>query len=184
MVPAPRTLSTAEARREELVEAAGPVFAARGYHGTPTTEIAKAAGISQAYLFRLFPTKLELFVAVTDRCHDRVYETFRAAAQRARADGSNVLETMGHAYAELLEDRDVLLFQLQAHAATGEPAVRDAVRRGFRRLVDLVARESGADDEAMRSFFATGMLMNVVAAMHADELDAPWAQTLCPAATT
>src|SRR5215475_3687882 len=62
-----RQLSTAAERREVLVEAAVAAFAEHGFHGTPTTEIAKAAGISQAYLFRLFPTKSELYVAAVER---------------------------------------------------------------------------------------------------------------------
>lgn len=174
-----RSLSTAEERREAVLEAAVPVFAERGFAGTPTMAIAKAAGISQAYLFRLFPTKAELAVAVVDRCHERVHAAFAAAAARAKAAGTDVFAGMGGAYVELLRDRTLLLSQLHSHAAAADdPAVRDAVRRGFADLVDLVARESGAPDEEVRRFFATGMLLNVLAAIRADEVDAPWARTL------
>ena len=79
-----RTLSTAEERREEILEAAERIFAARGLHGTPTMEIAKAAGISQAYLFRLFGTKAELFSALVERCNSRIERTFVDAASAAR----------------------------------------------------------------------------------------------------
>ncbi len=176
-----RTLSTAEQRREEVLTAAEHVFAARGYHGTPTTEIAKAAGISQAYLFRLFPTKVELFVALTERCFARTGAVFAQAAARAKAEGRDVLEAMGLAYRDLLADRDALQLQLQSHAAADEPAIRDAVRRGFGDLYDLVSRESGVDDpDVLRAWFGVGMLMNVLAAMRADELDAPWALALLP----
>jgi len=175
-----RTLSTAEERREAVLEAAEKVFAARGYHGTPTTEIAKAAGISQAYLFRLFPTKLELFVALVDRCYERTAAVFADAADRAKAagDGTTALAAMGGAYGELLRDRDALLLQLQTHAAADDPEIRDAVRRGFRRLYELVAQRSGATDAELQAWFAQGMLMNVVAAMRADEIDEPWARAL------
>ena len=176
--PPARTLSTAEARREEVIAAARHVVAARGYHGTPTTAIAQAAGISQAYLFRLFPTKLELFLALTDDCFARVSRTFTQAAQHARATGEDPLTAMGKAYGDLLADRDVLLLQLHTYAAADEPRVRDAVRDGYAHLIDVVRRESGAGDAELRAFFATGMLMNVVAAMRADEIDAPWARVL------
>jgi AcrR family transcriptional regulator len=176
--PPGRVLSTADARREEVIAAARHVMAARGFHGTPTTEIAKAAGISQAYLFRLFPTKLELFLALTEDCFERVSQTFTDAARRARAAGENALAAMGMAYGELLADRDVLLLQLHTYAAADEPRIRDAVRRGYAQLVDVVRRESGADDGELRDFFAMGMLMNVVAAMRADEVDEPWAKVL------
>lgn len=175
---AARTLSTAEERREEVLEAAERVFAARGLHGTPTMEIAKAAGISQAYLFRLFPTKAELFMALVERCNVRILATFADAAEAARAAGRPVLTAIGTAYVGLLADRNLLLNQLNAHAACDDPAIRDEVRRGFAQLVALVERESGASAEEVREFFAHGMLLNVLAAMRAEDVDEHWAQIL------
>jgi AcrR family transcriptional regulator len=178
-VTTPRTLSTAAARRETALAAAVGVFAERGY-GAPTTEIAKAAGISQAYLFRLFPTKAELFAAVCGVARERMLHTFRKAAARARAADLDPLEEMGHAYNELLEqDRDVLLVQLHSQvAASAEPLVRDAMRRTFRELYELVERESGGGAEELRAWFAHGMLCNVMAAIDAEQVDEAWAQTL------
>ncbi len=179
-----RTLSTADERRETILAAAERVFAARGLHGTPTIEIAKAAGISQAYLFRLFPTKAELFGALTQRVNDRVHETMAQAAADAKAAGEDVLTAMGKAYVGLLADRDLLLVQLHAHAASDDPAIREQMRRCFERLVALVERETGAGPDAVRAFFAQGMLLNVLAAMGAEEVDAHWAQVLLGPPTT
>jgi AcrR family transcriptional regulator len=176
--PSSRTLSTADERREEILEAAQGVFAVRGLHGTPTMEIAKAAGISQAYLFRLFPTKAELYIALVQRCNERVQRTFADAAAAAKASGDDVLPAMGRAYIGLLADRNLLLGQLHAHAACDDEAIRDEMRRGFAQLVDLVERESGAEPDEVRTFFAHGMLLNVLAAMRADESDAHWADVL------
>jgi AcrR family transcriptional regulator len=176
--PGPRTLSTADERREEILTAAERVFAARGLHGTPTMEIAKAAGISQAYLFRLFPTKAELFIALVQRCNERIHRTFVDAAAEAKAAGEDVLSAMGSAYVGLLADRNLLLGQLHAHAACDDAEVRAEMRRGFARLVELVERESGADAEQVRTFFAHGMLLNVLVAMRADDSDAHWAHVL------
>jgi AcrR family transcriptional regulator len=171
----PRTLSTAEERRETLVESAVRVFAERGFHGTPTAEVAKAAGISQAYLFRLFPTKGELYVAAVDRCFSRTLATFKAAAEGAE----DPLEAMGKAYGELLADRTALLGQLQAHAAAvNDPVVRDAVRRGFAELYEFVAGVSRASGDEIQAWFAQGMLLNVLAAMGAHDVDEPWARAL------
>lgn len=153
-------------------------FADRGFHGTPTTEVAKAAGISQAYLFRLFPTKTELFVAVVGRCHERILAAFRAAAAEAHENGADIAPAMGEAYARLLEDRDLLLVQLHAHAASSEPAIRAAVRQGFADLHAFVAPALAGSEETPRAFFARGMLMNVVAATGAVELDEPWTRDL------
>jgi AcrR family transcriptional regulator len=173
-----RTLSTAEERREEILQAAERVFAARGLHGTPTMEIAKAAGISQAYLFRLFPTKAELFSALVQRCNDRIERTFIDAAAAARAAGEPVMQAMGKAYVGLLGDRHLLLNQLHAHAACDDPAIRDQMRLGFERLVELVERETDATPQEVRTFFAHGMLLNVLAAVQARDVDAHWATVL------
>jgi AcrR family transcriptional regulator len=175
---ATRTLSTAEERREEILAAAERVFAARGLHGTPTIDIAKAAGISQAYLFRLFPTKAELFTALVERCNARIHRTFADAAAAARAAGQPVMPAMGHAYVGLLADRPLLLNELHAHAACDDPAIREQMRRGFAQLVELVERETGAGPDEVRTFFAHGMLLNVLAAMQAEDVDAHWAHVL------
>jgi AcrR family transcriptional regulator len=173
-----RTLSTAEERREEILQAAERVFAARGLHGTPTMEIAKAAGISQAYLFRLFPTKAALFSALVQRCNDRIERTFTDAAAAARETGAPVMHAMGKAYVGLLADRNLLLNQLHAHAACDDPAIRDQMRLGFERLVEIVERETDATPQEIRTFFAHGMLLNVLAAMQASDVDAHWATVL------
>ena len=79
----PRKLSTAEDRREAVLRAAERVFAERGIYGTPTAAVAKEAGISQAYLFRLFPTKTELATALVARSHDRIQRAFDEASAKA-----------------------------------------------------------------------------------------------------
>ncbi len=176
----PRTLSTADARREALLEAALPLFAEKGITGTPTLAVAKASGISQAYLFRLFPTKNDLAIALIQRTNERIHETMAGAARAAQAAGEEVIPAMGMAYTELLEtERDLLLLQLHAHAASAlSPEIREAMRDGFARLHAFVAEVSGANEVEIRAFFAQGMLCNVSAAMQLEEVDAPWAQAL------
>lgn len=178
---AARQLSTAAERREALIEAAVATFAEHGFHGTPTTEIAKAAGISQAYLFRLFPTKSELYVAAVDRCYARLNEAMRAAAEDAGAPGETVLERMGMAYAALLRDPTTLRATLHAFAAASgeDEQIRDAVRKGYGELVELIRRLTGAEGEELQAFVAKGMLMTVLAGMDAPAIDAPWARELC-----
>jgi AcrR family transcriptional regulator len=167
---------TAEERREDILRVAMDEFAHRGIDGASTDAIARAAGISQPYLFRLFKTKRELFLAVVQRCFDRTQSAF---AEGARGKvGAEALEGMGDAYAGLLRDRTLLLGQLQAYVACDDPVVRDLVRRGFRQLHAFVADVSGADADTVRRFFETGMLMNVVAAMELDRVDEPWARDL------
>ena len=175
------TRQTAEARREAVLEAARHEFARHGLHGASTDVIARRAGISQPYLFRLFGSKKELFLAVNDACFARTLETFRQAA--AGTSGQDALRAMGKAYMALIEDdRTMLQGQLQAYAASVEDDdIRESAARGYGRLVDFVETVSGADRRTVSSFFATGMLLNVLAAMHYSFEDAPpgsWAARL------
>lgn len=158
-----RTRSTAQERRTELLAAALSEFAHGGLHGTSTEAIAKRAGISHAYLFRLFGTKKQLFIACAHLCRQRVQETFEQAA--VGETPAERLESMGRAYREMLADRELLQSQMQLYAACSDPEIREVAREGFRWLVAEVARLSGASGPALQQFFATGMLLNVAASM-------------------
>jgi AcrR family transcriptional regulator len=170
---------SADERREIVVEVASEEFAKRGLHGTPTQDIADLAGISHAYLFRLFPTKIDLFIAVSDRCFQRVIETFAKAAEGTEP-GEERLHAMGHAYVELLTDRTRLLLQLQCYSACDEPRVRKAVQRGWNDLYTFVERESGVGGEELRGFFSTGMLLTVAAACDLFGADPKWSDRFIP----
>ena len=95
---------TKDERREAVLDAALQEFAERGLHGASTEDIARRAGISQPYVFRLFGTKKALFTAVVARCFRETLEMFQRAAEGLR--GEEALEAMGKAYVErLLTDR-------------------------------------------------------------------------------
>ena len=168
---------SAEARREAVLDAAQVEFAARGLHGASTEEIAKGAGISQPYVFRLFGTKKELFKASVARCFRETLDTFQRAAEGKR--GEEALEAMGKAYVdELLVDRVRLRAQMQAYAACDDPELCAVVRDGFGDLVTYVERVTGLPSEAIADFFAKGMLLNVIASMGLDHSPEPWAERL------
>jgi AcrR family transcriptional regulator len=167
---------TADERRAEVLKAAVAEFALHGLHGTSTEAIARRIGISQPYIFRLFPSKKELFLAAIDQCFDRVEAAFRAAAQEsstapdsgAHVVGSPVearLHAMGHAYLRLMAKRELLLFQMQAYAACSDDEVRRKVKLRWDRLVKVTGEISDASPSELTAFFAHGMLMNVFASI-------------------
>jgi AcrR family transcriptional regulator len=169
-------LSAAE-RKDDVLEAAMIEFAERGLEGTSTEDIARRAGISQPYLFRLFGTKKELFIATVSRCFRETLELFQRAAEGKRGD--EALHAIGQAYKEQLEtDRTWLRAQQQAYAASDDPEIRAVVRAGYGDLVAYVRRVSGADWPTIWQFFATGMLLNVLASMHVNDDPEPWMQEL------
>ncbi len=178
MTPKSTIRLTKEERRREIVEAATREFAVSGLYGTPVETISKRVGVSQPYLFQLFGTKKELFIAAVRRAFERTVATFGTAAAEAGndADTMAVLIAMGLAYHQLLEDRTLLLMQMQAYAACDDPEVREVVREEFLRLVRFVQSASGASDVEVRVWLAQGMLMNVAAAMDLSQVDADWAR--------
>jgi len=167
------TRSTAAARRDELLDAAMIEFAEHGFGAASTEDIARRAGISQPYLFRLFGTKKELFKATVARCLRETLELFQRAAEGKR--GEDALRAIGQAYQrQLEEDRTHLRAQMQAYAACDDPEIRAVVRAGFGDLVAYVRRVSGADWPTVWGFFGTGMLLNVLASMHVDDEPDQW----------
>jgi AcrR family transcriptional regulator len=157
-----------------VLKAAMVEFARGGYAGTSTEAIAERAAISQPYLLRLFGTKRDLFIATMGLMHYRIEEAFRSAA--AGLSGMDAMAAMGMAYKELLAERDLLLVQLHAYAASDDDALRQVARDGFRRLWFVVEELTGLPEEAIRPFFAQGMLLNVVAAIDVGALDESWAR--------
>jgi AcrR family transcriptional regulator len=159
-----RTRKSAVERREEILAVAIRHFAIGGYHGTSTEGIAREVGISQPYLFRLFRTKKELFLACADRADEKVRAVFRKAGETAPP--GEKLTAMGRAYIdELLPDRHAILMQMQGYVASSDPDIQAHVRRCYGSLVAEVTELSGAAPEDVWTFFAHGMLLNVTAAL-------------------
>ena len=172
----PRRRVPAAQRREELISAAVHEFAKGGLHGTTVERIARRVGVAQPYVFSLFSTKRELFLAALERGFELVAATFERAASdyregRAPADCEDALDAMGSAYTALLQsDRDSLMLQLQSYASCDDELVRARVRARFAELVALAARLSGAEAERLDEFIRDGMALNVAAALGVADL--------------
>ena len=169
---------TADERRDAIVAAATEEFAAGGLVGGSTEAIARRVGVSQPYVFQLFGTKKELFLAVVRSCFARTRLAFEAAAATwvpgADDECDSSLDAMGKAYNRLLADRTLLLVQLQAYAASSDPDVRAVVREEFGLLHRRVREVSGASAEDLHRFFAEGMLLNLGAAVGLPGQAATW----------
>jgi AcrR family transcriptional regulator len=177
MSPATATRQSAGERRDSILDAALVEFAAKGLHGTSTEDIARRAGISQPYVFRLFGTKRALFAEACRRCMREVREAMASAAE-GKAD-KDALDAMGAAYIELLSaDPRRLTLQMHMYAACDEPEIREVAREGYGELVRFVEVTSGASPDSVTRFFARGMLINVVAAMDVRGAGIDWADRL------
>ena len=165
------TRFSAAERREQVVAAAITEFAEQGYQAASTAAIARRAGISQPYIYALFPSKQELFIAVHDVVIGRILQAFTEAAGRGSTSAEK-LDRMGEVYPELIADRDALRLQLQTYA-TGDPVIQAHAARRYRELYDHVRALSGAAPLEVSMFFACGMLANVTVALGLDDICAP-----------
>ena len=160
-------------RRDALIEAAVHHFGHGGLQGTKVSQIARDVGVAQPYVFSLFPTKRDLFIAAVGRGFEKLRALLEAAAKDFEGreplePEEDVLMAMGSAYVASLDERpDLLLLQMQAYAACVDDAeVQAAVRHEYAELVALARRLSGVeDDERLDSFFQKGMWLNVAAAL-------------------
>jgi AcrR family transcriptional regulator len=172
--PARQRVPAAE-RREALIDAAVEEFAHTGLHGTPVDRIARRVGVAQPYVFSLFPTKRDLFIAAVERCFGRVEQIFSQAAAEfdpATAEPEmTVLKAIGDSYVQLLgADRLVLMLQLQAYAACDDELIRKHVSAAYAGLRQQIMDLSGADDATLDQFLAFGMYLSVQAAVSPESL--------------
>jgi AcrR family transcriptional regulator len=179
MKTAPTKLSTSDIRREAVVSSAIAVFAKGGYLGTSVAAVAEHAGISQAYVFKLFPSKELLFVTALEQCFERV----RAAIEQGASSASDrtpegILDAMGEAYADLIGDRSLLMLQVHAQSAATVPEIGVALRKGLRVITEFVQSRSAAPDEAVQRFIAYGQLCHLIVVSGIDADASAWSRLI------
>jgi AcrR family transcriptional regulator len=173
------TRQTAAERRVAVLSAAVTEFAKSGYAGTSTDAIAARAGISQPYLFRLFGTKKDLFIATHDLVGSRIVTALTRAIEGL--DHEEALHAMGMAYLQLMQDPEMLQVQMHGYAAaTSDPDIAAACRKTFEVLWHLVKDKLELDPEMIQDFFANGMLISVMSAIDLLSVKEQWAQSICP----
>ncbi|SMQ74919.1 TetR/AcrR family transcriptional regulator [Agreia sp. VKM Ac-1783] len=155
-----RILSTADARRADVLAAATQAFGRTGYWGTNTTEIARDAGISQAYLYRLFANKEELFVAVIGEIHNLFRDEIdRILAETPREDALQAL--LSPSSTERTGSSDAGKVLLHASAASNVEPIGVAVRQCYSDQADYLSSR-GLNDEEIRSYFAWSQYANAL----------------------
>lgn len=161
---------SAEERRESVIRAATSEFARGGYYGTSTDSIAKRVGVSQPYLFRLFPSKKAIFLAAAERCLQDTRRVFEASSEGLH--GEEALRAMAEAYTRLIDEQpERLQMQLQVYVtvaaaeAAGDHEFGEMVRKGWLDLWEAVRLPLGGDVDETTTFMAHGMLINALAGM-------------------
>jgi AcrR family transcriptional regulator len=147
--PAPgRQRLTGERRRESILTVALRAFAARGYEGVRTQELAEAAGVSEALIYQHFGSKRELYGEVVDRSSEALRERLTAALER---DDSRRLERALEDFVEFVADRSSGWALLVS--TVGDPEIqayqREARRTGIAGLTELFVREAAQPRSAV-----------------------------------
>ncbi|NYG97908.1 AcrR family transcriptional regulator [Schumannella luteola] len=163
---------SSEERRAQILAASIAVFGAKGYDGATTDDLAQAAGVSQAYVVRMFGSKQGLFLAAFEAVAQRLETDFRAALAEADAtlpSGADAAqriharkEAMSVAYLRLLGERGLHLTMLQAFLRGGDPVIGPVARASFGRIWRFIREEAGFDAEFGKEFLSYGMLLNTL----------------------
>ncbi len=160
-----------------ILDAAVAEFAAFGFYGASTERIAAAVGISQPYVFRLFGTKKELFIATVERAIEDMKATLHVAVAAGSADP---LAAVCDAVMAMLYRREQYVLLLQGFATTIDPAMMAIGRTYMADMYAYVAEVTGLNETELQEFFAYGMLFVVAAALDLPAIahERPWAANL------
>lgn len=147
-------------RRELILTAAMRIFGASGYVGTTTAAIARAAGVSQPYVVRMFGTKEKLFLEVIGRALDLLMTTFRGAVEQAQEE--DLHQRLGLAYVELAGTPGLLLSLMHGFVLGNDPVIGREGRRGFLVVYRFLRHEAGFSAEEANQFLSAGMLITTM----------------------
>ncbi|NQX11083.1 TetR/AcrR family transcriptional regulator [Microbacteriaceae bacterium VKM Ac-2855] len=159
--PARERIPSAE-RREQILASATELFGSRGFAGTTTDQIAKAAGISQPYVVRMFGTKEALFLEAIERALEALTVRFRAVIAAHGDDSEELAHRLGNAYVDLVADRSIMRVLMQAFLLGSDPVIGPAARSGYLEIYRMLRDEAGFPPAEVRGFLAHGMLLNTL----------------------
>lgn len=163
-------LSTAELRKPIVTASALTRFARGGLYGTTVADVAREAQISPAYVFKLYPSKEQLFVAALEHCFDRVLAALATGADEAKEQSpDSLLYSMGDAYAALISDRTLLMIQVHAQSVADIPEIGEALRTGLKRITEFTKERTGAADADVQRFIAYGQLCHLIVTTRINE---------------
>jgi AcrR family transcriptional regulator len=167
-------------RREQILQASVEEVASSGFAGATTAAIARRAGISQPYVFRFFPSKKDLALAVIERACGRILTDWETAVPEP---GETRLQTLGRTYVEgITQRRSELMVQLAAYAGAQDPDVAEALRHHLARVyrhVIYVLRRDGSDEPEREAaaFIGRGLLIaaSMAVGLESELLPDEWA---------
>jgi AcrR family transcriptional regulator len=92
-------------RRADIIDAARRVFVEKGFYGTTTRELARAAGVSEALLFKHFPNKEAIYTAIQDSCFDESATKIIERIEALEPTTANLVSLVRHTIASMFAER-------------------------------------------------------------------------------
>jgi AcrR family transcriptional regulator len=173
--PRPARRLDREARRRQILSTALSCFAERGFSGTTTRELAQRVGITEAALYRYFPSKESLYAAILDEKMAPVeLVDYMAPFAAAGDDRAFFRELAGEIFRRMEGDPDLLRIMLftglEGHALSG-PLFAARVRRMREFIADYVAQRAAAGafrsvDPVLAARAFLGMVLDYIQVRH------------------
>ena len=169
---------TREQRRGQLLAVAQELFSAGGYHHVSMDDIAERAHVTKPVLYRHFPSKLDLYLAIVDArgqdlltaIDDAVRPVVTGAAGAGRSDGRDVVAAIVRAYVTFVAAAGEVATLLFESDVTHDPAVRERVESASRdaaqRIADVLAHVTDLAPQAARTVAVGLVAMAQGAAIH------------------
>lgn len=137
-------------RREQLLETAATLFASRGYSGATTSEIARAAGVTEPIIYRHFPSKRDLFIALIERTGEMTIKLWEHELATAPDAAERLRRLIGANPMVANRGKGIYRVIVQAMTEVEDPQIHEALNHHVQRLLEFLTREVRQAQEAGR----------------------------------
>ncbi|WP_339221755.1 TetR/AcrR family transcriptional regulator [Paenibacillus sp. FSL H8-0332] len=164
-------MAAKEDKKQKIMESALTLFAEYDYYRTTTAMVAKAAGVTQPYIFHFFDNKEDLYIAVLKRAYDRIHNTF----MEVEAPADQLVGAMGASFFNLMQThRSEVLMVMQAYTIS-EAGIKQHSAKLYTTIFNEVtakfqkARVPDAEGNAIR-FMSIGLLVTLSEVLDLSEI--------------
>lgn len=164
-------MAAKEDKKQKIMESALTLFAENDYYRTTTAMVAKAAGVTQPYIFHFFDNKEDLYIAVLKRAYDRIHDTF----MEVEAPADQLVGAMGSSFFNLMQThRSEVLMVMQAYTIS-EAGIKEHSAKLYKTIFDEVTakfQKAGlpdAEEKAIR-FMSMGLLATLSEVLNLPEI--------------
>lgn len=128
-------------RREQLLDTAAKLFAVQGYAGATTSQIAKAAGVTEPIIYRHFESKRDLFIALIERTGATTIKLWEHDLANAKDPADRLAKLLNANPMVANRGRGIYRVIVQAMTEVEDPKILEALSHHVKMLHDFLLRE-------------------------------------------